>query len=1009
MVIPRGLSIRTTLHTVIAGMGLLTICTCTLSLLDAVRNNTDAARIAIRTQTSEQLFKAIIPLRNERGAQTTSLFAEDEASAATVSDILGLRDEFEQHFDQSMRLLTSLDQVTFAPLIVRLRANHEIIAGLRPAADVAIHQSRALRDPALVRDYMKITQPLLDAIVDTVDQLDASLKLSDAIIDQFLLIKRAAWTTRLNLGLMVVRTQPAVSSGKSLSPAEVLIWFQDEARARLAWEQVLEAARRPDAPKSIVDAVAAAAPILTGPEANARRAVLDTLAAGQRVTTPIVELRRKDTENNGLIVTVAYTALNEMVERAHGLAASARAALVADAIVLVVALVLAVAGFVIVHKNVTGPIEAMTRAMRRLAGRDMAVEIPGVGRTDEIGAMAAAVQVFKISMITAERLTSERESERVVKAERAASLERAVEELGIQNVRFSAALSNMSHALCMFDATGNLVVANDRLADIFGMDPSGITPGMTADSILARAVGASTLQLSDIDSMRISIQQLQSARLPADRTRDLADGRILAIHFVPMQDDGWLLTLEDISERKLAEAKITHMAHHDALTGLPNRVRFHDCLSEAVARGKRGEASAVLLLDLDHFKAVNDALGHPVGDALLQEVSRRLRASVREVDVVARLGGDEFAIMQSSAYQPQAAIALAERLIGELSQPYELNGHHVVIGTSVGIALLPGDGDNPDHLMKNVDMALYGAKAGGRGSYRFFEASMHARMQARRTLQMDLRQALSGGEFEVYYQPLMKIDTRSVCGFEALLRWNHPDLGLVPPSEFIPLAEETGLIIPLGNWVLHQACADAVTWPSDIKVAVNVSVIQFGSKHLVEDVAAALAASGLDPKRLELEITETVMLDDTDAILVILHRLRDLGVGIAMDDFGTGYSSLSYLRRFPFSKVKIDRSFIAELGNGSDSNAIVTAVIDLCETLGMTTLAEGVETEQQMQQLRAANCSEAQGYLFSPARPASEVPSMCRRLGKLEFVEDLVALAPDFDDDRIGQAAEVVG
>jgi hypothetical protein len=260
MVIPRGLSIRTTLHTVIAGMGLLTICTCTLSLLDAVRNNTDAARIAIRTQTSEQLFKAIIPLRNERGAQTTSLFAEDEASAATVSDILGLRDEFEQHFDQSMRLLTSLDQVTFAPLIVRLRANHEIIAGLRPAADVAIHQARALHDPALVRDYMKITQPLLDAIVDTVDQLDASLKLSDAIIDQFLLIKRAAWTTRLNLGLMVVRTQPAVSSGKSLGPAEVLIWFQDEARARLAWEQVLEAARRADAPKSIVEAVAAAAP-----------------------------------------------------------------------------------------------------------------------------------------------------------------------------------------------------------------------------------------------------------------------------------------------------------------------------------------------------------------------------------------------------------------------------------------------------------------------------------------------------------------------------------------------------------------------------------------------------------------------------------------------------------------------------------------------------------------------------------------------------------------------------
>jgi EAL domain-containing protein (putative c-di-GMP-specific phosphodiesterase class I) len=323
--------------------------------------------------------------------------------------------------------------------------------------------------------------------------------------------------------------------------------------------------------------------------------------------------------------------------------------------------------------------------------------------------------------------------------------------------------------------------------------------------------------------------------------------------------------------------------------------------------------------------------------------------------------------------------------------------------------LLPGDGDNPDQIMKNVDMALYGAKADGRGSYRFFEAAMHARMQARHTLEMDLRKALSGGEFEVYYQPLMKIDTRSVSGFEALLRWNHPDLGLVPPSEFVPLAEETGLIIALGKWVLHQACADAVTWPLDVKVAVNVSVIQFGSKHLVEDVAAALARSGLDPKRLELEITETVMLDDTDAILVILHQLRDLGVGIAMDDFGTGYSSLSYLRRFPFSKVKIDRSFIAELGKGGDCDAIVTAVIDLCETLGMTTLAEGVETEEQMQQLRAANCSEAQGYLFSPARPASEVSSMCRRLGKPVFVEDLVELSPNFADDRTGQTAEVVG
>jgi len=330
-----------------------------------------------------------------------------------------------------------------------------------------------------------------------------------------------------------------------------------------------------------------------------------------------------------------------------------------------------------------------------------------------------------------------------------------------------------------------------------------------------------------------------------------------------------------------------------------------------------------------------------------------------------------------------------------------------VIGTSVGIALLPGDGNDPDQLMKNVDLALYGAKADGRGSYRLFEAAMHTRMQARHTLEMDLRKAIGAGEFELYYQPLMNINARALSGFEALLRWNHPDLGIVPPSEFVPLAEETGLIIALGKWVLHQACADAVTWPSDIKVAVNVSVVQFGSKHLVEDVAAALATSGLDPKRLELEITETVMLDDTDGILVILHQLRDLGVGIAMDDFGTGYSSLSYLMRFPFSKVKIDRSFIAELGKGGDCDAIVTAVIDLCQTLGTTTLAEGVETEEQMQQLRAGNCHEAQGYLFSSALPVSEVSSMCRRLRSPEFIEEVVELAPNFADRRTDQAAAV--
>jgi diguanylate cyclase (GGDEF)-like protein len=438
-------------------------------------------------------------------------------------------------------------------------------------------------------------------------------------------------------------------------------------------------------------------------------------------------------------------------------------------------------------------------------------------------------------------------------------------------------------------------------------------------------------------------------------------------------------------ETKAQSLRYTHMAHHDALTGLANRVLFHSKLSEAVARSQRGETSAVLYLDLDHFKTINDTLGHPVGDALLQAVTRRLEAQVRETDTIARLGGDEFAIVQMSVNQPQDATTLAERLIETLSAPYELDSQYVSTGTSIGIALLPADGKDPDQILKNADLALYRAKEDGRGRYCFFRPEMDARMQARRTLEIDLRKALTDGEFELFYQPLMNLRTNAVTGFEALVRWYHPRRGMVSPADFIPLAEEIGLLVPLGKWVLNRACCDAAAWPADIKVAVNVSVTQFASRTLVEDVRAALAASGLEAHRLELEITETVMLEDTRAILVILHELRALGVGIAMDDFGTGYSSLSYLHRFPFSKVKIDQSFVAGLGKGGDCDAIVASVINLCESLGMIVLAEGVETDDQLQRLRAGKCSEAQGYLFSRPRPANEVAGMCNALKQQEF------------------------
>jgi diguanylate cyclase (GGDEF)-like protein len=575
---------------------------------------------------------------------------------------------------------------------------------------------------------------------------------------------------------------------------------------------------------------------------------------------------------------------------------------------------------------------------------------------------------------------------------------RADRELHTQNLRFGAAVSNMSQALLMFDAAGCLVVVNGRAAELFAVPAGSIAPGMTLDSVHDLLAASSNLSPRDIAAMVASVQKLRAEGRREAHLRELEDGRTLAVSFAPVAHDGWLTTLEDTTERRRVEARISHMAHHDALTELPNRLLFHDRLRDAMARSRRDEPCAVLYLDLDHFKDVNDTLGHPVGDALLQAVTSRLRAEVRETDTVARLGGDEFAIVQSSINQPLDATSLATRLIEAFRAPFDVAGHQVMIGTSIGIALIPDDGGDADQIMRNADMALYRAKADGRGRYRFFEPGMDAIMQARRTLEIDLRKALVAGELQLFYQPLMNIKTATIIGFEALARWFHPERGLLQPSDFIPFAEQNGLIIPLGNWALRQACMDAATWPGDIKVAVNVSVVQFGSGTLVEDVAAALHESGLDPARLELEVVESVMLNDTEATLIILYQLRDLGVGIAMDDFGTGYSSLSYLRRFPFSKVKIDRSFIADLGRDGGSDAIVTAVTELCETLGMLTLAEGVETEEQLRLLRAGLCGEAQGYLFSTPKPASEVAALCRRLSATaqhdSFGHDHDALQP---------------
>ena len=555
--------------------------------------------------------------------------------------------------------------------------------------------------------------------------------------------------------------------------------------------------------------------------------------------------------------------------------------------------------------------------------------------------------------------------------------ERAAEVLQTQQQRFDTAAQNMLQGLLMVGGDGNILVANRRFHELWGLSPDYIVPGTPYTQL-------GTHLRSSVSQHDLEVIGRRRADMIAQKTRstfmwELTDGRTFAITHQPMED-GWLATYEDITERRTAEAKIVHLAQYDALTDLPNRVLFRDALDHALAFSRRGHLLALHCLDLDQFKAVNDTLGHPIGDRLLQAVAVRLRNGVRDTDTVARLGGDEFAIVQSAIDTPREATMLASRLIEMISAPYEIDGHQIVVGVSIGIAYSPVDGTDADILLKDADLALYRSKLDGRGVYRLFHSAMDAEMQARRLLELDLRQALPLGQLELLYQPLIDLSTQAAGGFEALLRWFHPERGTIAPDRFIPLAEEIGVIVPIGEWVLRQACLAAASWPDHLRVSVNLSPAQFKSRDLVGAVAGALRESGLDPDRLELEITETVMLHDTATTLATLHGLRKLGVRIAMDDFGTGYSSLSYLRRFPFDRLKIDQSFVRELGRERDCDAIVRAVIALGRDLGMATTAEGVETPEQLRTLAQAGCSDIQGYLFSRPVRLDEIPAMLRSM-----------------------------
>ncbi|HJU32711.1 MAG TPA: PAS-domain containing protein, partial [Hyphomicrobiaceae bacterium] len=554
--------------------------------------------------------------------------------------------------------------------------------------------------------------------------------------------------------------------------------------------------------------------------------------------------------------------------------------------------------------------------------------------------------------------------------------------LTAKNVQLDAALNNMLQGLAMYDSDHRLVVCNTRFSEMYGLPAELTAPGTPLHKIIAYRITKGEHRGKTPDELIAGVMKRASVQKTVQFTSELGDGRYISVSVQSMPDGGLVTTHHDITAQRQSEAKITYMALHDTLTNLPNRVLLNERLDDALRRVKRGEVVAALLLDLDQFKAVNDTLGHPAGDKLLVLVADRLRAILRDTETIARMGGDEFAIVQAGVTQPADVTALAHRVIEVIGAPYAIEGQQVVIGTSIGIALAPADGETPDQLIRNADLALYRAKADGRGTYRFFERGMDAQMQVRRAMEYDLREAWAAGQFELHYQAMLNLASDEVSGFEALVRWRHPDKGMISPGDFIPLAEEMGLIVPLGEWAIREACAAAAKWPGELKVAVNLSPVQFRGSGLVHVVVNALAASGLQPERLELEITENTLLQDSDATLNMLYQLRSLGVRIAMDDFGTGYSSLSYLQAFPFDKIKIDRSFVKDIADGVGSLNIVRAVAAMASGLGMTTTAEGVETKEQMDTVRAEGCTELQGYLFCRPLPLAEVEPFLRRFAK---------------------------
>jgi diguanylate cyclase (GGDEF)-like protein len=620
------------------------------------------------------------------------------------------------------------------------------------------------------------------------------------------------------------------------------------------------------------------------------------------------------------------------------------------------------------HHNNQGPMERELPNDRWALITERKIPTGGiVGIRTEITDLKHALANLAAANELAQRSMAEVQSQNVTLRDRDRSLL-------IQNVLFDAALNNISQGLLMTDGNQMLIVYNKRFIDLFAIDPEMCFTGLSTNEVFAAMEGSGQLPVDLVEDIRFKQRVLADARQSGTFVVTSEQGRSIAVSQRPIADGGWVATYEDVSEQRQAEERIRFAAHHDGLTKLPNRVLFRIRLDEMITNlVHRNTGLALLYLDLDRFKQINDTLGHPIGDALLEAAGRRLLGCLRDSDIVARLGGDEFAIAYLSSALPAAAEQLGQRIIDTLSVPYELAGHTVIVGVSIGIALADTVEMDADTLLKNADMALYQAKANGRGICSVFEADMETQLVTRLAIEQDLRGAVDRQEFELLYQPLYDLSTDHVSGFEALIRWNHPVRGTVSPYHFIQIAEETGLIHSIGAWVLNRACTDAMKLPHDIKMAVNLSGVQFDSGDIVDIVYTALQASDLPASRLELEITETVLLKNNEKTVAILSRLHALGLRIALDDFGTGYSSLSYLRSFPFDKIKIDQSFVREMVTRADCAAIVSSIATLANKLGITTTAEGIETIDQLNLIREAGCTEAQGYLFSIPRPLHDI------------------------------------